>query len=131
MNRSFRTASVAAVIGLGLAGCGGGTPRALPATAPLQPQHAARTAQGVGCHYDSYGYCYTQLGTTSTRKSCYDSQGLIVWYFPQTTTYRVFDISGDYTDYAKTETPAACNGAAYTTWNPGDPAAMTGDPNLP
>jgi hypothetical protein len=130
MNRPFRTAPFGAVLALGLAACGG-APSALPGPAALQPQHA-RAQQGLpGCHPDSYGYCYTTLGTTSTRTSCYNASGQLVWIFPQTTTYRVIDPSGDPTDYAKTVTPACGNAQGYTTWNPADPAAVTGDPNLP
>lgn len=131
MNRSFRTAPFAVALALGLAACGGGAPSSLPATVSLQAQ-PGRTQQTLpGCQPDSYGFCYTTLGTTSTRTSCYNSSGQLVWIFPQTTTYRVIDPNGNPTDYAKTVTPACGNAQAYTTWDPADPAVVDQDPNLP
>ncbi len=133
MNRSLLTASYGAVLALGLAACGGGTPNSLPATAPLQAQHgrAQQTLSGCAGGYDSQGYCYTNLGQTTTRATCYDANGNLYWIFPKTTTYHVFSLTADPTDYARTDNPGCGTQLAFTTWDPGDPAAMLNDPNLP
>lgn len=128
MNRSLRTASLAAGLALGLAACGGQAPGSLPATVAQQ----ARAPQGLhgGCQPDSYGYCYTVTGTTYAKTSC-TINGQVSWPSRTITTYQVIDPDGDSTNYVKTVWPACGAALSYTTWSPDEPRAATGDPNLP
>lgn len=105
----------AALCSIAFAGCGGDTTASHSSAIPNTSTSStgARYLSSM-CTPDSYGYCVVQRNTSHVGCS---------------TTYRyeLYYYGTDEGSYAHFIEP--CSGD--DTWNPGDPADVTGDPNLP
>ena len=83
-----------------------------------------------GCTPDSYGYCVVLLGTSFSDKiDC----GYPNWHWGEIVQrYELYYNNVAQGEYDKTTWNTSCDGSDPSiTWNPADPADVTGDPNLP
>ena len=86
-----------------------------------------------GCTPDSYGYCVVHLGGSHGNKvDCWEDDGLNHFYYtPITSPVELYYNNVDQGTYTLTTTNWNCPVETSQSWSPGDPAVVTGDPNLP
>jgi hypothetical protein len=95
-----------------------------------QPSGKGRRTHS-GCTPDSYGYCVV-LVSRSHGDKIYCDDGVLTWHYAtMTTVYELYYNNADQGTYTYSMTDYGCPGDPMPLWDPGDPAVVTGDPNLP
>ena len=126
MKRFLSALATAALCSVAFAGCGGGT---TPSVARVGTSSSgAGTSSGVrhirsGCTPDSYGYCVVIHGSSHRTENCDGGGTATLSTYPLELYYYGTD-EGTYVHIID-----GCTGE--DSWSPGDPAVVTGDPNLP
>jgi hypothetical protein len=125
--KASRSLALACVAAFALAACGGGG--GTSSTSPVVPKNSAggqKKVQSVPCTPDSYGYCYVQTYHNTVKTMCAPRD----YIFNTTNTYEVYNATddlGSYTEYLTDN----CTHDPMINWEPGEPSAVYGDPNLP